>query len=213
MTIGDVLARFWLRRLVSVAVLLGRRQRSIELLQRLLVLAPGDAVARNALGNLLFESGDAAAAVDHFVVLLQRQPDNSEGWFNLGFIHESRDDLANAERCFRRAIELNPKIDRAWYGLGLTLIRARRLEEAIEALKRNTELQPFSPYGFYQLGMTYHHLGRDDEAWRVVEKLKGFEPKFAATLKRDIEQSRGAPRTANTLPSDTIHKEVAATIV
>jgi hypothetical protein len=37
--------------------------------------------------------------------------------------------------------------------------------------------------------MTYHHLGRSDEAAKVVEQLAGFEPKFTATLKRDLERS------------------------
>jgi tetratricopeptide (TPR) repeat protein len=141
--------------------------------------------------------------------LVQRWPDNAEAWFNLGYIHESREDLADAERCFRRALALNPKIDRAWYGLGLTLIRAGRLGEAVEALKKNIELQPFSPYGYYQLGMTYHHLGQRDEALRIEEKLRRFEPKFAATLKRDIEQTAPAAPVGRTQPIDSISQKEA----
>ena len=85
-----------------------------------------------------------------------------------------------------------------------------RLEEAVPVLEKNTELQPFSPYGFYQLGMTYHHLGRSDDAWRIVEKLKHFEPRYAATLKRDIE---GTPTRAATAISRSIRldKEAVAT--
>ena len=37
--------------------------------------------------------------------------------------------------------------------------------------------------------MTYHHLGRSEEAWKMYEKLTQFEPKYAATLKRDLEQT------------------------
>ena len=207
------LARSWLQTQVSVAVLLGRKRRSIELMQDVLCLDPDRAATRNALANLLFETGDAAGAVEQFVRLLERWPDDADAWFNLGFIHESRDDLANAERCFRRALELNPKIDRAWYGLGLTLIRVGRLTEAIDAFRKNIALQPFSPYGFYQLAMTYHHLGRDGEAMQVHAELAKFEPKYAATLKRDIERSppaaAGGPR-----PVDTVaHKEAIAITV
>jgi len=126
------LAAFWLRRQVALAVLLGRKRRSIELMQAVLRLDPDDADSRNALGNLLVEAGEPAAAVEQFMQLVQRWPDNAEAWFNLGYIHESREDLANAERCFRRALQLNAKIDRAWYGLGLTLIRGGRLAEAVE---------------------------------------------------------------------------------
>jgi hypothetical protein len=35
--------------------------------------------------------------------------------------------------------------------------------------------------------MTYHHLGEPAEAARIHDKLKGFEPRYAATLRRDME--------------------------
>ena len=85
-------------------------------------------------------------------------------------------------------------------------------------LKKNTELQPFSPYGFYQLGMTYHHLGASGDAWRTVERLRQFEPKYAATLKRDIENtpSRAASRAGaagSATPPQPFHKEAAPALI
>jgi tetratricopeptide (TPR) repeat protein len=210
---GTWLGKFLLRRQIAVAVLLGRRRRSIELMQEVLRLDPDDADSRNALGNLLAESGDPAAAVEQFVLLVERSPENAEAWFNLGYLYESRDDLVNAERCFRRALGLNAKIDRAWYGLGLALIRTGRLDEAVDAFKRNVELQPFSPYGYYQLGMTYHHLGRRNEALRVEERLRNFEPKFAATLRRDIEQTLPVTGKGSRSNGNLIEKEAIATPV
>ena len=73
-------------------------------------------------------------------------------------------------------------------GWGWYLYGKGRLQEAIVTLQRNIKLQPFSPYGYYQLGMTYHHLGRSVEAWKMYEKLTQFEPKYAATLKRDLNR-------------------------
>ena len=80
------------------------------------------------------------------------------------------------------------------------LIRDGRLEEAVTALKRTIKLQPFSPYGYFQLGMTYHHLGRSKDAWRLHEQLEGFEPKFSATLKRDLERTVPRPYGIKTEP-------------
>jgi hypothetical protein len=75
-------------------------------------------------------------------------------------------------------------------------------------LKKNTKLQPFSPYGWYQLGMTYHHLGESGEAWRTYEHLKSFEPRYAATLKRDMEstppRSLQVPTTPQANPKEAI---------
>ncbi len=124
--------------------------------------------------------------------MVEIDPLAADTWFNLGFLHDKREELGDAERCFRGAVELKPSLDRAWYGLGLVLIRDGRLNEAIVAFTRNIKLQPFSPYGYYQLGMTYHHLGRSIDAWKMYEQLAEFEPKFSATLKRDLQ--RTAPR-------------------
>lgn len=188
------LSRWWINQRANVAVLLKRNAAALECYRRLLALDPDDQVARSALGNLLMETGDSAGAAEAFERLVADDPNHAEAWFNLGYIYEQREMLADAERCFRRAVELKPTIDRAWYGLGLVLIRVGRLREAVDVLKKNIDLQPFSPYGYYQLGMTYHHLGESGAASRIHERLKGFEPRYAATLKRDIEQT--PPRAA-----------------
>jgi len=195
--IARFFTRWWFNQRANVALLLKRNEQAMRCYRELLALDPKDEVARSTLGNLLMESGDAAGAADEFERLVAINPANAEAWFNLGYVYEQRDMLADAERCFRRAVELRPSIDRAWYGLGLALIRGGRLRESVEALKKNIELQPFSPYGYYQLGMTYHHLGESSEAWRIHEKLKGFEPRYAATLKRDLENTPGRAAAAN----------------
>ncbi|MFN7572002.1 MAG: tetratricopeptide repeat protein [Betaproteobacteria bacterium] len=190
------LERKWLAAQASLAVLLGLKSRAQALYARIVARAPGDLVARATLGNMLMEQGQGEAAIGQFEALLRAHPEHADSWFNLGFIQEKFDRVEAAEQSFRRALALNAKHDRAWYGLGLVLIRQGRLREAVAALKKNTELQPFSPYGFYQLAMTHHHLGEDAEAWRLQRHLQSFEPKFAAGLKRDLEQTPVQSRNA-----------------
>ena len=189
------LTKWWLLRRAHTALLFKRDPRAIEVFREILRVDPADPYARSVLGNLYAKTGDPTAAINEFTELVARHPQHADGWFNLGFIHDQRDELTEAERCFRRAVELSPSLDRAWYGLGLVLIRQERLNEAVAALKRNIKLQHFSPYGYYQLGMTYHHLGRSEEAWKTHQELAQFEPKYAATLKRDLEQT--APRVVS----------------
>jgi tetratricopeptide (TPR) repeat protein len=180
---------WWLNRRANTALVFKRIPQAIAAYREMLAIDPKYDYARIVLANLLAEAGDHAGAARELERLVQSSPTNADGWFNLGFLHDKADRTAEAERCFRRAVELKPTLDRAWYGLGLVLIRNGRLEEAVDALKQNITLQPFNPYGYYQLGMTYHHLGRSDEAWKVHEQLSGFEPKFSATLKRDLERT------------------------
>lgn len=205
-----LLAKLWLRTTAFSALVIGMKGRALEAYEDLVRLDPSDLVARATVGNMKMERGDRDGAVAAFVDLLQVDPRHADSWFNLGFIHDQRDELAEAERCFRRCLELNDAHDRALYGLALVLIRLERLPEAVEALKKNVKLQPFSPYGYYQLAMTQHHLGDSGDAWRTYEQLKNFEPRYAATLKRDLEQTRPRKPAAGPPPSESISgKEVA----
>lgn len=188
------LVRFWLNSQAYVALLFGRKAVACELFQQMVRLNPDDAVALSSLSNLRMEAGDSAGALSALTDLVRRRPTDANAWFNMGYVHEKRDELFDAERCMREATRLNPRHDRGWYGLALVLIRKGALLEAVPALEQNIALQPLSPYGFYQLGMTFHHLGRAEQAQRMVDRLRQFEPKYAATLERDIRQTvpRGA---------------------
>ena len=190
-----LLARGWLMLQAFVASLVGMKQRELELHMQIWALAPASGPAAATAATLLVECGQPAAAIDVLQQTLERSPDYASGWFNLGYIHEQQNDAAAAERCFRRALDLDRKLDRAWYGLALVLIRGGRLPEAVAALKENIRLQPFSPYGFYQLGMTYHHLGQTEDARRVCKQLQQFEPRYAATLERDLDNTQPHSRT------------------
>lgn len=203
----NFLVCWWLGVLASFALTFNRKRRALSLYQEIAALSPQNPLAGATVGTLQMELGDTAAAVATFERLLQQHPDYADGWFNLGFIHEKQDNVAEAERCFRRALERKPNHDRAWYGLALVLIREERLREAIDALKQNVKLQPMSPYGFYQLGMTYHHLGEAGDAWRTYEQLKLFEPKYAATLKRDLESIK--PQRLHAANDDAVVEDAA----
>ena len=200
--IARVFNRSWLGLVAGAHVLLGRLHAAIVAYRRLLALAPTDERALVALGNLLAQTDDVDAAVAAFRRLLEHHPDNAEASFNLGYLLEKLGELAEAEACFRKAVAIQPALDRAWYGLGLVLIQQGRLEDAAAALAKNTQLQPFNPYGWYQLGMTQHHLGRSAEAYEVYETLRRFEPRYAATLRRDLQttQRRANARGAEEKP-------------
>ena len=187
--IAKKLTIWWLNRQANTALIFKRNAQAIATYRRMLAFDPSYDEARIMLGNLLSEAGDHIGAARELERLTEVSPNNADGWFNLGFLYDKADNIAGAERCFRHALRLKPTLDRAWYGLGLVLIRDGRLEEAVEALKQNITLQPFSPYGYYQLGMTYHHLARNEDARKVHAQLEGFEPKFSATLKRDLERT------------------------
>ena len=107
-------------------------------------------------------------------------------WFNKGFVLEQLGRWEAALQAFGHATTIDAGLDRAWYGMALVLIRLQRLDEAVVALKRNTALQPMSPHGWYQLARVHAARRQHDEALGIVGHLKGFEPKVAAQLQREI---------------------------
>ena len=91
---------------------------------------------------------------------------------------------------------VSPVISAAIVGLGVEIVLdgpepdlLRALDDAVAALERNTELQPMSPFGWYQLARVQMDRRRPDEARRIIRHLKGFEPKVAAQLEREVGQS------------------------
>lgn len=173
-------------RVVS-ALMFNRHRFAIRLLDEELARRPQDPYALSNRAHLHAQQGNRPLAIADLRNLVSAHPDRSAAdWFNLAFLEEGEGDIAAAEQRFRRALSLDPKLDRAWYGLGLVLIQQRRYEEATAALKRNTELQPMSPYGWYQLARVHMDRKQPDEARRIIKHLKGFEPKVAAQLEREI---------------------------
>ena len=167
-------------------LLIGRTERALHGLDRMLSRWPNNAYALSSRAHLHAQAGRRDAAIADAQALVEVHPQRSAAdWFNLGYLREEALQLPEAEAAFRRAVELDDKLDRAWYGLGLTLIRLGRHDEAVQALERNTKLQPMSPYGWYQLARVHMDRQAPDEARKIIRHLKGFEPKVAAQLERE----------------------------
>lgn len=176
---------------VVAALMFNRTALAIRLLDGELAKRPRDPYALSNRAHVHARMGNKTQAIVDLRALVTAHPDRSAAdWFNLAFLQEEQGDIAEAEASFRHALALDPKLDRAWYGLGLTLIRQHRYDEAAAALKRNTELQPMSPYGWYQLARVHMDRKQPEEARRIVTHLRGFEPKVAAQLEREIGAAR-----------------------
>jgi tetratricopeptide (TPR) repeat protein len=168
------------------ALVFARRDAALHCFDRMLAQWPTDAYALASRAHLLAQQGRTEAALADARALVAAHPQRSAAdWFNLAYLLDTTNQFAEAERAFRRAVEIDPKLDRAWYGLGLALIRQKRFDEAVAALKRNTELQPMSPYGWYQLARVQLDRQQPDEARKIIRHLKKFEPKVAAQLERE----------------------------
>jgi len=110
---------------------------------------------------------------------LQLDPKLAEAHTSLGFsqLCKSRD-LADAEREFRRAIELNARTVPARYWLGWVCSCAGDQDAAIEHCRRAVELEPFSLIARTFFGWMYYNAGKLDEAERQLGKVIELDERF-----------------------------------
>lgn len=116
------------------------------------------------------EATDRALAIDERL---------SEGHLSLAtfyFYHEWN--WAEAEREFKRSIELNANSALTHFFYGLFLSTRERSEEGIEEGRRARELDPLSFQGNVICGWIYMFADRQAEVLTVVRKLKELEANF-----------------------------------
>ena len=165
---------------------LGMNQAALRAFQDVVREVPARAEAWSVLGFLHAQRGEMSEAVTAFEKALALKGDDSALFFNAGFATQRAGDHERAMALFRRAIALDPKLDRAWYGLGLSLAHVGRHEEAITKFREAVRLQPFNPYAGYHLAAVLYKLGRRDEVHAEYLRVKDFDPKISALMRREF---------------------------
>jgi TolB-like protein/Tfp pilus assembly protein PilF len=85
----------------------------------------------------------------------------------------------NAEKEYRRAIELNANYATAHHWYSVLLTKLGRLEEALSEANRALELDPLSSAIGQNVGDVYTFMGRNSEAIEQYRKTIAVEPSFA----------------------------------
>lgn len=167
----------------------GKHAKALSRFDRMLALLPADRYALASRAHVLVQIN----RLDEAIVNLQQltgiagsKVQMGAAWFNLGYVLQQKGRHGEALCAFEHAVGYCPGMDQAWYGLALALIEQGRLHEARNVLIRTTTLQPMAPHGWYRLGQVELALDVPEKALQIVDRLRQFEPKVAAQLKRDI---------------------------
>ena len=110
---------------------------------------------------------------------IELEPTLSEAHASMGNILMSLEwDFANADREFRRSIELNPTYPyaRSWYGE--LLFATGRYDEAVSEVRKAVDLEPFTPALHYQLGSSFLFAGQPADAEKEFRKILEMDPNF-----------------------------------
>jgi tetratricopeptide (TPR) repeat protein len=164
----------------------GLNQRALHAFREVVRENPRREEAWSVLGFLYAQRGEYSEAVPAFERALALGAGDASLFFNAGFAAQRAGNHPRALELMQSAIALDAKLDRAWYGLGLSLAHLGRYEEAVPKFRAAVRLQPFNPYAGYHLAASLHRLGRRDEVMAEYQRVKGFDPKVSALMRREF---------------------------
>ena len=75
-----------------------------------------------------------------------------------------------AEKIYRKAIQINPKLSVAYNNLGVLLKANSRLDEAISSFKKAIEIKTDYFECYNNLGISYKEIGKLEEAKKFLFK-------------------------------------------
>ena len=173
-------------------------KRSIEYFNQAIELDPGYALAYAGLGDAYqvlpsFSNNPPPAesysnARTAAQKALELDPGLAEPHATLGVVlHEYDWNFTDAEREFKRAIEINPNYASAHQWYGEFLRNMGRLDEAIAEMKRAQQLDPLSLIINLLVGRAYFITGRYDEAISQYHKTLEMDPDFPSAIASLLE--------------------------
>jgi len=109
---------------------------------------------------------------------LQLDDSLAEAHASLASVYDNEWRWGDAEREFKRSIELNPNYPTARHWYGTFLRDAGRTDEAMAEMKRAQELDPLSPIINQNVALLYVFQGELDKAAEQYEKIIELNPSF-----------------------------------
>ncbi|MBD9355438.1 serine protease [Methylomonas albis] len=125
-----------------IADRLDRAEESAKAYQTALRLNPMDDASKQALSNVLARNGKADAARLILGKDSDSNPSNAGTWLSMGFTESARKHYGDAEKAFRKALEISPGNSNAWVGLGVVLTETNRLKDAEQAYDKAYDSKP-----------------------------------------------------------------------
>ena len=126
-----------------------------------------------------YNQGRLQELVAQAKTLVAEYPSSSLVWNILAVGQKKLGQLADAEKGFLKAVELNPTFVDAYYNLGLVLQEQGKLDEAIAAYQRALEIEPAYAEAHYNMGNALTEQGKLDEAIVAYRRTLKTKPAHA----------------------------------
>ncbi len=144
---------------------------SIEILNKVLQIEPGNVESLNLLGSNLISLGRGDEAEDYLRRSIEQDPKNAAGFANLGMCLRLQNRGEEALQAFVQARKLEPNLAQNHLQVFKQLQQLSRWSEALEAIQIGLQVHPNSLALAEALALTYGRLGRPDEAEKIFRAI------------------------------------------
>jgi TolB-like protein/Tfp pilus assembly protein PilF len=152
-----------------------------------LEIAPGNTVVMDGASVLEFKLGNYDEALALSREVLSQDPLSGSVWHNLGMICHSSGLLAEAEKAFRRSLELGTRRMVSTAMLSLVLVDAGRSDEALAEAER----EPDDFWRVWARAIILDRLGRADESDAALAELIAIAGDGDAYQVAEVFSARG----------------------
>lgn len=135
-------------RIREAAVLLkmGKRDEAIGAYEAALPVAPTNALARVRLGELHRDAGNLPRSIELMREAVALDAAQASFWNSLGMVLGAHEEMAEAEKAFRQALDRDKENAQYAYNLGLAILRQGRRSDARPFFEKSLQLDPrFAP--------------------------------------------------------------------
>jgi tetratricopeptide (TPR) repeat protein len=146
-----------------------------------------DAQIHEDLAQALSNSGRFAEAADHFRAALNTHP-TANNYFQLGLIFAKTTQYDQAEKNFKKAVELKSNFAEAYLNLAVLYAKSRRLQDAVDNLKQAIYYKPDYVEAHFYLAQAYLSAGDKNSALQEYQILTKLDPNTAQHLQGLMQQ-------------------------
>jgi Flp pilus assembly protein TadD len=154
----------------------GRVKAAQLVYEEMLARNAADPRAIGGIGAIALQSGDVARAMDLFAEATRIAPRDAQSMLNLGVGYQATGKAAEAELCFRRALELDETLPSAHGNLASLLAAKGDTDAAVDHLERAVDLAPEAAEFRYNLGNMRLHAGDSPGAVQHYEEALALDP-------------------------------------
>lgn len=135
--------------------------------------ASGDDVKR---GIAALKDGDINGAKASFEVAIQKNPKQADGYHYLGLVDDQLGQKTEAEKNYRKALEIQPDLEESAINLAAILVEGARYDDAAALMKKMAAKDPKSAAVQLNLAMALSGKGDIPGANKAFEEAIRLEP-------------------------------------